>query len=146
MIGFRPMLAGDLIQLKLQPSQHFELGLEEEELDMPRARDLAANGPAWTAHDGARILCCAGFRETFPGVQAVAWAMLATGIGPAHLAITRYAAARFAEAPYRRIEAIVESWNRPARRWARLIGLEEAHVLRAFGADSRDHILMERIP
>jgi hypothetical protein len=146
MISFRPLLAGDLVQLKLQPSQHLELGIEEGEIDMQRARDLVLHGPGWTAHEGGRILCCAGFRETFPPVQAVAWAMLARDIGPkAHLAITRYAREEIRKAPYRRLEALVEADNNPAVMWAKLVGLHAAHRLECFGFDSAPHILFERI-
>jgi hypothetical protein len=144
MVEFRPFLAGDLVQLALQPSQRLELGVDQP-LSMEYGRDLAANGPSWTAYQRGRILCCAGFRETFAPVQAVAWAMLAEGIGGAHLAITRFARLQIAEAPYRRLEAIVEAKNGRAVAWAQMVGLQINTMLECFGANSEPHILFERV-
>lgn len=91
------------------------------------------------------MVACLGLRETFPGRQAVAWAILAEGIGAAHLAISRFARRRIAESPLRRIEAIVRAEVHAECVWARLVGLQAAHVLRCFGAQSETHVLFERI-
>lgn len=146
MTAFRPMLAGDAMLLEMQPSQHFELGLEEPIFTRERAHDLADNGLAWTAHDGARILCCAGFRQLYTG-HAIAWAAFVdpSELGRAAVSISRYAARRVADAPYRRIEAIVEADNERAMEWSARIGLEPVHLLRKYGAEGKDHMLFERV-
>lgn len=140
------MNAVDAIVIQRQPSQQVQLGLTRE-ISEEEAQGLATGGEAWTAwvDDGSswRIVACFGLRETFPGRQAVAWAILAEGLGSAHLAVTRFARARIEASALRRIEAITLT---PAEHaWAKLLGLTPAHVLRAFGAASEDHILFERI-
>lgn len=140
------MNAIDAVVIDRQPSQRVQLGLTRE-ISEEEAEGLACGGEAWTAwtNDGTRwrIAACFGLRETFPGRQAVAWAILAEGIGAAHLAITRFARARIAASPLRRIEAVTRTDAEHA--WAKLVGLTPAHVLRAFGAASEDHLLLERI-
>lgn len=143
-LEFRPMLAGDAVLLAMQPSQHFELGLEAPRFTMEQGADLADNGHAWTAHRGSRIVTVAGFRQLFPG-HAVVWAALAADVGADHLAITRFARWQIANAPYRRLEAIVDAGNTRARTWAELVGLKPVHRLRAYGAAGTDHILFEKV-
>lgn len=144
-VTIRPFLAGDIIQLDLAPRQRRELGLDMP-LDMAYGRDLAANGPAWTACLDHRVRVCAGFRETFAPVQAVAWALFSADLPRSiALAVTRFARRQLAELDYRRIEAIVEADNEPAVQWAAAIGLEAAHVLQGFGLESRPHILFEKV-
>lgn len=143
-VAFRPMLAADAVLLELQPSQHFELGLDEPILTFEKGEDLAENGIAWTAHKGGRILCCAGFRQLYTG-HAIAWAAFGAELGRAGIAITRFARRQLAAAPFRRIEAIVEAGNARAIAWAQAIGLEPACVLRRYGANDETHILFERV-
>lgn len=144
-VSFRPFVAEDVLRLVIQDSQRIELGLDRGEYSREQAEDLARGGPAWSAigRDG-RVLGVAGFRETFPGVQAVAWAILASGIGAAHLAITREAARRVAAARYRRIEMLVERRRKPML-WALRLGFLPGHVLRNFGSASETVILFERL-
>lgn len=139
---FRPMIAADAIAIQRQPSQRVQLGLERD-MTADEARDLAEGGEAWTAMDARGVAACIGLRETFPGRQAVAWAILAAEVGPSHVAITRFARRRIAASPLARIEAIVRTDAEVA--WAKLVGLRPAHILRAFGAQSERHVLCERI-
>ncbi len=143
LVSFRPFVAADALAIVVQSSQRIELGLDRSVKTIAEATAMEYAGPAWTAigRDG-RILACAGFAETFPGVQAVAWAMLAAGIGAAHLAITRYARRRLSELRYRRIE-LIAAYEPKAEQWAILLGFEPAHVLRNFGAASERCILFE---
>lgn len=143
-LRFRDMLPGDAVLLSLQPSQHFELGLDHQAYTMEEGEDLVENGLSWTAYRGARIVTIAGFREIFPG-HAIAWAALSDRIGEDHLAITRFARWQIVNAPYRRLEAIVAASNARAIAWAKLVGLEAVHELRAYGRDGTTHILFERI-
>jgi len=145
LVSFRPFVARDALDLVIQHSQRIELGLDRSDMSIEEARGIEACGNAWSAvaRDG-RILGCAGFRETYPGVQAVAWAALAQDLGAAHLAITREAMRRVAAAPYRRIEMLVEKSRKPML-WALRLGFSLGHVLRNFGAASETVILFERI-
>lgn len=146
-LAFRPMLAGDAVLLSLQPSQHRELGLEHKEFTLEEGEDLADNGLAWTAYRGARIVTIAGFRELFKrgSGHAVVWAALAGDIGSDHLAITRFAREQIRNAPFRRLEAIVDAGDERAVAWAKLVGLEPVHELRGYGPEGKTHILFERI-
>lgn len=148
--SFRPMAAGDVVQLALQPSQHKCLGMTRAAHSIEDGRELVAGGPAWTAiaRDG-RILCCAGFTILWPANEktrghAMAWAMLAEGLGAAHLAITRYAQRRIAEAPYSRLEAIVRD-RAEEKAWAWFCGFRNPILLRAWGPEAEDHLLYERL-
>lgn len=135
----------DPLRIQRQASQRVQLGLERTVTE-DEAADLAAGpGEAWSAwHDG-RLAACLGLRETFPGRQAVAWAILAENVGRAHLSITRFARRRIAESPLRRIEAIVRADVPAEGAWAQLVGLAPNAVLRCFGAASETHVLFERI-
>lgn len=141
-LRFRDMLPGDAVLLELQPGQHFELGIEHKQYTLEEGEWLADVGPAWTAYRGSRIVAIAGFQVIG---HAIAWASLAAEIGRDHVAITRFARNRIAAAPYRRIEAIVDADNDRAVKWAKLVGLEPAHILRGFGQAGKDHILFERV-
>lgn len=148
-VSIEPMIAAEALAIQRQASQRVQLGIERE-MSFEEACGLADGpGEAWTVRvpdgDSWRIVACLGLRETFPGAQAVAWAILAEGLGHAHLAITRFARRRIAESPLPRIEAIVRADVAAEVAWASLVGLKPAHVLRCFGAKSETHILCERI-
>lgn len=144
-LEFRPMLAGDAVLLDLQPSQHFELGIEHRHYTLEEGEKLAyGSGVAWTAHRGIEIVAIAGFRECFPG-HAVCWAALSDAVGADHLAITRFARRQIVEAPFRRLEAVVEAENERAAAWAELVGLTAVHVLQGYGPEGKPHILFERV-
>lgn len=144
-IAIAPMIAADAVEIQRQASQRVQLGIERD-MSLEEAEALADGaGEAWTIRQGDRIVACVGLRETFIGRQAVAWAILAEGIGAAHLAVTRFAKRRIASSPLRRIEAIVRADVPAECAWARLVGLQAAHVLRCFGAQSETHVLFERI-
>lgn len=144
-IAIRPLVAIDALEIQRQASQRLQLGIERT-MSLEEAAELARGpGEAWTVRHRDRVVACIGLRETFPGRQAVAWAILAEGLGAAHLAVTRFARARIAASPLRRIEAIVRAETPAECTWARLVGLQAAHVLRCFGALSETHVLFERI-
>lgn len=144
-VAIAAMKATDMLVIQRQASQLVQLGIERD-MTMDEAEAIAdGDGEAWTARYHGRIVACLGLRETFPGRQAVAWAVLAENIGPAHLAITRFARARIAASPLARIEAIVRQAVPAEGAWAQLVGIRPVHVMRAFGAASEPHILCERI-
>ncbi|TCP35915.1 hypothetical protein [Sphingomonas sp. BK235] len=135
-VAIAPLGPEDALRIQRQRSQRIQLGLARD-LSAAEAADLAASpGEAWAARgrDG-RLVACLGLRETFPGRQAVAWAILAEGIGAAHLAVTRFARARIAASPLARIEALVRERVAAERRWARLVEAAMAlgHVVAGVG-------------
>jgi hypothetical protein len=66
----------------------------------------------------------AGERGT--GGHALAWALLATNLGAAHVAITRFFRKIVAEDPCSRIEAIVRADVAAECRWAELVGFRSS--------------------
>lgn len=152
-VAFRPMLAGDAINICVQPSQHVCLGVNRPILSLEDGEEMASGGPAWTAIDAfdGRILCVGGFKELWPpnppltDGHAIAWAILAANIGAAHHAITAYSRQRVAETTYSRLEVIVRMDVPAERRWARLLGFGNPRVLRKWGPEGAPHMLLERI-
>lgn len=145
MVSITAMDPCDPLRIQRQVSQRVQLGLERT-ITEEEAADLATGpGEAWSAWQQGRLVACIGLRETFPGRQAVAWAILAEQVGRAHLSITRFARQRIADSALRRIEAIVRADVPAECAWARLVGLSPSAVLRCFGAASETHVLFERI-
>lgn len=150
-VTFRDMLPGDVVQLALQPSQHVTLGVTRAVRSYEDGEELATGGPAWTAIGEGRILACFGARYLFPPRgdftgHAVLWALLSSGLGRAHLPITRFIADRIAESPIGRLEAIVRADVQAEAKWPCLLGfLRRPKVLRRWGPDGADHLLFERI-
>lgn len=154
--------------LDRQPSQLVQLGVEVS-MDDEEMYALAAEREAWACYDGDRLIACVGIRETFPETQGVAWAVLASGVGRATLALTRFARSRILGSGLKRIEAVARAGDAeailaqypelnaaqlseavmalptPECAWARLVGLSPAHVLRKFGQAAETHMLFERI-
>lgn len=150
-VTIRDFTPSDLPQLALQPSQHMCLGIHRPVHTLEDGEELAALGPAWTAigPDG-RVLACYGFGFQWPptadfGGQALAWAMLAEGIGSAHVAITRFARETIAASPIDRIEAIVRADVEAEWRWADLVGFKHVAELRKWGPEGATHLLYERV-
>lgn len=141
----RAMTVADAMALQRQPSQQVQVGLVREMTEAV-AQDLIDNGEAWAAERDGVPVALMGLRETFPGRQAVAWALLSADVGAvAHLAITRHCRRRIRLSPLVRIEAIARIDVEAEILWARLVGLEARCVLRKFGAASEDHMLFERV-
>lgn len=151
-VRIREMLAGDAVQLVLQPSQHVTLGLVRPVMSIEDGRDLLGGFEAWTAYDSetGRILALAGLAMLWPpseqsGGHALAWALLSTDIGRAHVALTRFLKGRIEASGCDRIEAIVRADVAADCRWAAMVGMEQAHVLRSWGPEGKTHLLFERI-
>jgi hypothetical protein len=150
-VTLRRFLATDVVELALQPAQHVTLGVHQEKHSIEDGRELEALGPAWTAvgEDG-RILACYGFGYQWPptektGGHALAWAMLASGLGAAHVAITRFARDTIAASPIDRIDAIVRADVEAEWRWAELVGFRLVAELRCWGPEGETHLLYEHV-
>lgn len=169
MVSASRLFPCDLLALEPQSSQRMTLGIDTSALSADEAEILCAQQEAWAIRADGRLIACFGIQETFPEAQGVAWAILGERIGPAHLAMTRFAAGRIRKSPLSRIEAIVRgpdaesildvfpgldsaqlieaamTMATPECIWARLVGLKPAYVLRKFGAARETHVLFERI-
>ena len=162
-LRFEPLRAVDLLEIEVREGQRLQYGMPVAEMTIAEAQSLA-DGAAWTAWDGQRLVACLGISETFEGAQGVAWALLGEGIGARHLQLTRFARDEVVgKSPLRRIEAIVrcndadprftatrrilEAVRRPTPelRWTLALGFEPACLLRRFGAADEPHMLMERV-
>lgn len=165
-LRFSTLRAHDLLEIERQPSQQLTLG-RPGETTAEEAAILEAQPVAWTARDSrGRIRACFGIAEAFPGLQGQAWAVLAPGLGYAHLELTRFIQGQVAGAGLVRIELLARGpdmgWT-PAHmtsgevmqlavtemtkemRWAVLLGFEPAHVLRWYGAAAETYVLFERL-
>lgn len=167
-VHFTALVPDDVRALAVQPSQRRVLGLEHDPDQFELAR-LCAGTVALAARRGERLLACFGIVEQFGGVHGVAWAMLAAGLGSAHLAITRRARAELERCGLARVEMLARcedvegllarhpaldpgmiaqlavSAATPEIRWGRALGFSPAHVLRCYGAAGESVMLMERI-
>lgn len=126
LVSFRQFVPADYLAIaQTLSAELLRMGLSEDPASILEGEALAAAGPAWTAigADGT-VLCCAGFTESAPGLQAAAWAVLAPELGRAHVAITRFARWQIATSPILRIDAFVARRPRELA-WARLCGLKE---------------------
>lgn len=150
-VTFRPFLAGDAVQLQLQPSQHLTLGINSATISMEDALELEEMSvDCWTAIAGGRILACTGFRMLWPGGpttngHAVAWAMLAADKGSAFLEITRFLKRVVADCSLTRIEAITRKAIAAEGNWLRLLGFDFVAELPAWGPDGETHLLFQKI-
>ena len=158
--------------IRLQPSQLRPLGLEYEPNEEQIER--MCSGPIAVAafeHDGqrGRVVACFGVVEQFGQMHGTGWAMLAKGIGAAHLAVTRFARDCIKTCDLPRVEllarchdieallarhpgldpgqivALATAEPTPEIRWGQLLGFTPAHVMRCYGANGESVMLMERI-
>lgn len=171
-ITFVRLLPEHLMRIERQPSQAMFLGTEADTTEA-EAVQLAQMPEAWTMlvgpADAERIVACFGIAELFTGRHGVAWAVLAPGIGAAHLALTRFARMRLDGTAFRRIDvfakapdlepllqarsdldpgqivAIAMNRQTPEMRWAGLLGFRPGHVLRRYGGADETCMLLERV-
>ncbi len=173
MLEFKRLDPNALLAMKAQRSQQTSLGMPGD-VDLAMANNLADQPEAWMAgRRNGDTIACFGISETFPGVQGVAWALLADGIGSDHLELTRFVRKVVDECGLQRLELLAKAAEieetrgffkecgaptegdalvqavmtdpTPECRWAVALGFEPAHVLRKFGAASETYMLFERI-
>ena len=144
-VRIEPLTVEAAMAIDRQASQKVQIGMPRM-MTCDEAEALVDSvGEKWAVIENAtaRIVACFGLAETFPGKQGVAWAILAEGIGSAHLAMTRFCRARVAASPLVRIEAIVRTPSECS--WAMLIGLTYRCDLPMFGAASETHFLYDKV-
>ncbi len=167
-LQFVHLEAEHLLTIERQPSQRFVLG-QYADFSEEEAQAHAAQKVAYTALLGGRIMACMMIFETFPQQVGVAYAVLAQGLGRHHLQLTRFIRGKIAESGLPRIEVIApcgdieplaqahpefDPWQlvqaalqapTPEMRWAMMLGLKPAHVLRKYGGRCESYMLFERI-
>lgn len=169
-LSFRRLQGADLLAIRKQPSQRTILGIDVT-VSPAEAEQLAAQAVAWAAWRGDQLVACLGVIESVPGCMGTCWAVLAEAVGADHLAITRFAREGLAAVQLPRLEAmclaadvegalaaypdlspdpgqiVAMAMARPTPecRWAMLIGLRPAHLLRRYGPAGQSVMLFERI-
>lgn len=163
-----PLHADDLFEIKVQPSQHVQMGVPLR-TSRDDAMAMAAQPCAWSVRHQGRLIACFGIIETFDGAQGQSWCQLASDLGAAHLPLTRFMRRTLEASELARVdliavasdaEAILAAFGAmdagllleavmatPTREctWARLLGFTPAAVLRKWGAASETHVLFERV-
>lgn len=137
--AFRPV---HLQRIRLQSAQTY-FG---SEIAKPDYADMLMSGPLFTALEGDEVLACAGVAEVWTG-RAVAWALISQDAGRHMFGVHRAVSGFLAQAPYRRIEAMVDAGFDAAHRWIRLLGFvcETPNGMRGFNPDGRDSYLYSRV-
>lgn len=169
MLEFDTLTADDLMSIEAQPSQRMVLGVNAR-IDRAQAQHYAAQIVAWSARRNGQILACFGINALFDYAHGVAWAVLAEGIGADHVALTRFMQHEIRTCGLPRLELLARCVDvelavervpdisgdellrlvtkrehaTPEVRWAMLLGMKPAHVLRRFGAAGESYLLLER--
>lgn len=167
-LRFVRLCAAHLAMIQAQPSQELLLG-QKAEATPEEAEILAGQPVAWAALRGDRVQACFGIMENAPGKHGIGWALLASGIGAAHLELTRFVKAALQDCGLDRVELLAKAHDievtlarhpgldsgqivalamtqaTPEMRWAALLGLTPVHLLRRYGPEGECFMLFETI-
>lgn len=133
--------ASHLHALELQDAQRYFC---EQVAEPGYGEALASTAHCFTGLDGDKVVGCAGVYEIWPG-RAVAWALLSRDAGAHFRTIHRAALGFIAQAPWRRIEAVVEDGFEAGHRWARMLGMQREGLMRAYSPGGVDFYLYSRV-
>jgi hypothetical protein len=172
-LAFARLEADDMLALQAGRTSRVVFGMPAV-TSLADAKVIAAERVAWSAraryrNGGEQLLACFGIVEHFAGVHGLAWAMLADHLGSAHLPLTRFVRSEIARCGLPRLELLarapnLEDWlalhpgldsgqivaiaglvPTPEMRWAQLLGMTPAHVLRLYGGGGESFMLYERL-
>lgn len=167
-VAFTRLTAEDVLAIQAQPRQRTVFGMDVE-TTYDDALAMAQAPIAWAARVDGRLIACFGIVDHFTGLQGLGWTILAEGIGQAHLPLTRFIRAAIDGCGLARLEliargpdiepilasrpdldsgqivAIASSRPTPEMRWALMLGMQPAHLLRCYGAASETYMLFERL-
>jgi hypothetical protein len=141
MIRVVKMKPHHLQELRLQPMQE---GLSATITDDAYAQSLAETDYAFAVLAGGKVIACAGCLEMWEN-RAYAWSMISKDAGPHFFGFLRVVDGFLKQAPWRRIEAAVQSDFAQAHRMIRLLGFEFEGRMRAFSVDGVDNDLYARV-
>lgn len=130
-----------LKRLRLQSSQEY---FRTEFGNPDYGQQLAASPYSFTGLADGEVMACAGVHELWEG-RGVAWALLSEAAGPHMRSISRAALGFLAQAPWRRVEAMIDAGFEPAHRWARMMGLQQEGLMRAYSPTGTDYYIYARI-
>lgn len=153
-VEFRRLEAADLFELEPQASQATWLGNPTSALTLEEAEGHASGPNSWTAWKDGKPLACFGVLDVIEGRQGAGWALLGSGLGRAHVALTRFVRdVVLGESPLARIDTFcpcaLDRHNSgsqlelvsyalqhptPEVRWALAIGFMPLCVMRRYGA------------
>lgn len=148
-VEIRQLLPLDVLALDQQPNVEGQFGIYEPVKNIRHGIELQAMGPAWSAiaEDG-EVLCCAGFGQIFPDVQATAWAIFSRKFAEsvrAQVTVIQFMREQIAAGPWQRIEALCRDSYPAEGRWLERVGFERRVLLRKWGPHSEDYWLFERV-
>lgn len=142
--------------VRFQPQHLNRLDLKEPELSEMRLDPSALNRVAlaaepdasWTGMFHGKPVVCFGIRTIFPGVGE-AWLLPGADIDRHAISVCRGSRRIYQhfinEGVFRRIHVVVDPANDTAFRFAKWNGFDVEGIMRKFGADGSDHLLMARI-
>jgi hypothetical protein len=141
MILIEPYRPEHMESLRIQPAQARFVPLMA---DRGYCEALAHAGPAFAAVQDGATIAIGGCVEQSPG-RAIAWALLAKTDGVAFIKVHR-AVTRWLEiAPWRRIEAAVESDFAAGHRWIKMLGFTHEGRMRGYTPEGGDCDLYARV-
>jgi len=133
--------AEHLAALDLQPAQR---SLREDVANPDYGRTLQDCEYAFSALAGDRVVACAGVQEIWTG-RAMAWALVGADSGTYFLAVHRAVSGFLAQAPWRRVEMVVENDFKAGHRWARMLGMTGEGLMRGYSPSGVDFYLYARV-
>lgn len=141
MILIEPYKAEHLRSLQLQPAQARFLPFMGDDA---YCRALGEAGPAFAAVKDGVTIAVGGCVEQSPG-RAVAWALLAKTDGASFIKVHRGVLRWLELAPWRRIEAVVESDFALGHRWIKMLGFHHEGRMRGYTPEGGDCDLYARV-
>lgn len=142
-VRFQPQ---HLNRLDLKEPELSELRLDPSTLD--RVAQAAEPDASWTGMFHGKPVVCFGIRTIFPGVGE-AWLLPGADIDRHAISVCRGSRRIYQhfidEGVFRRIHVVVDPANDTAFRFAKWNGFDVEGVMRKFGVDGSDHLLMARI-
>jgi hypothetical protein len=142
--------------VRFQPQHLNRLDLKEPELSemlldpstLDRVAQAAEPDASWTGMFHGKPVVCFGIRTIFPGVGE-AWLLPGADIDRHAISVCRGSRRIYQhfinEGVFRRIHVVVDPANDTAFRFAKWNGFDVEGIMRKFGADGSDHLLMARI-
>jgi hypothetical protein len=167
-VRFFTLTANDVLAIQRLPRHGVVFG-QPEIATREEAEAMAASPVAWACRYKGELIACFGIVEHFRGRQGLGWTLLADRLGLAHLRLTRFIQQQIDNCGLRRLEllargpdlegvlarhpgldqgqilALAMEAATPEMRWAQMLGLQPAYVMRQWGADSSTCVVFERL-
>lgn len=135
-----PFKVEHLRQMDVQEAQRYLMPY----VDWDGMRELE-NEWAKTVFDGRSVAMCGGV-VPLGGGRAVVWAYFSESAGARMISLVRFIRVVLKDAPFRRIEALVDADFQAGHRLVRLLGFEletpRKRAYRADGGDSSEYVLL----